>query len=198
VTRLEKFLRGTLDFVKPPLRDAVSVDLNAAVLKSLATFKNKLVESSITLDTKLPDESIHGWLDPELLHRVLLNLLKNAVEAMADGGRLHVAVGGNDVSATIRVGDTGTGIPSAVVPRIFDPFFTTKPEGTGLGLCIAEQNLRSLGGKLELEVDDTFATVFKLTLPGSTGGCASRRSRLRAETIHTRKETVKTTARSLS
>jgi len=198
VTRLEKFLRETLDFVKPQVRDAVSVDLNAAVLNCLATFKSELLKSAIKTDTELPEPSIHGWMDSELLHHVLSNLLKNAIEAMPDGGRLYVAVRRNDLSATIHVGDTGTGIPPEVLPRIFDAFFTTKPEGTGLGLCIAQQSLRSLGGTLELEADDKFRTVFKLTLPVSAGGGASRRSRKRSEMSHARMETVETTARSLS
>lgn len=170
VTRLESFLRETLDFVKPPLQDGAPVDLSAAVLECLAVFKNELPERAITLDIDLPEQPIYGQISSGPLHHTLSNLLKNAIEAMTDGGRLHVAVGGSDLSATIRVGDTGAGIPPEALPHIFDPYFTTKPEGTGLGLSIAQQNIRSLGGMLEVETDAKFSSVFKLTLPLAGGG----------------------------
>jgi signal transduction histidine kinase len=76
-------------------------------------------------------------------------------------------------AALIHVGDTGPGIPEEVRGRIFDPFFTTKPGGTGLGLAIASQNIRGLGGRLDLERSDRFRTVFKLTLPLGEGKQAS-------------------------
>ena len=63
------------------------------------------------------------------------------------------------------MGDTGPGIPLEVRPRIFDPFFTTKQGGTGLGLSVASQNIRGLGGCLELEANPDFRTLFRLTVP---------------------------------
>ncbi len=165
VSRLEKFLRETLDFVKPRVVGTVAADLNGVVRECLATFKNELAENAIEVDASILREPVECLTDPDLLRHALSNLIKNAIEAMKGGGKLHVAVQRNGVSGTIRVGDTGPGIPTEVRPRIFDPFFTTKPEGTGLGLSIASQNIRGLGGRLELETDREFKTMFKLTLP---------------------------------
>lgn len=165
VNRLEKFLRGTLDFVKPRMAGIVSTDLNNGVRECIQTFKKELAESSIELDMELLSEPLRCLIDPELFHHALANLIKNAIEAMSGGGKLHLGLRRSGVSATVRVGDTGPGIPPEVRPRIFEPFFTTKPEGTGLGLAIASQNIRGLGGKLELESSPSFKTLFKLTLP---------------------------------
>lgn len=165
VRRLEKFLRETLDFVKPRVVGAVLLDLKTLVLDCLATFRNELSASAIELETVFQIEAVRSFIDPDLLRHSLSNLVKNAIEAMKGGGKLRVEVFRNGVSATIRVCDTGPGIPPEARPRIFDPFFTTKPEGTGLGLAIALQSIRGLGGRLELENDDVYRTVFKMTLP---------------------------------
>ena len=159
VNRLEKFLRGTLDFVKPRVAGIVATDLNDVVRDSIQTFKKELSESSIEVELELLPEPLRCLIDPELFHHALSNLIKNAIEAMSGGGKLFLEI------RQSGVGNTGPGIPPEVSPRIFEPFFTTKPEGTGLGLAIASQNIRGLGGKLELEPSPTFKTMFKMTLP---------------------------------
>ena len=169
VTRLERFLRETLDFVKPRITGTVLADLGGVVRDCLATFKNEISERSIEVEADLPRDPVEGLIDPDLLRHALANLIKNAIEAMDHGGKLHVGVERNGSVARIRVGDTGPGIPEDVRSRIFDPFFTTKPEGTGLGLAIASQNIRGLGGRLDLEADRRFKTLFKLTLPLDDG-----------------------------
>jgi hypothetical protein len=165
VTRLERFLRDTLDFVKPREVSSLEVDLNDVVRENLATFRSSLGEASIEVEARLLAEPVRCRIDPDLLRHALSNLVKNALEAMPTGGKLLVRVERNEVSATIRVGDTGPGIPLELRGRIFEPFFTTKADGTGLGLAIASQNIRGLGGQLELENDGVYKTVFRLTLP---------------------------------
>ncbi|MBI4603707.1 MAG: hypothetical protein HY721_17270 [Planctomycetes bacterium] len=199
VTRLEKFLRETLDFVKPRTGAAVEVDLGDLVRDSLATFRNQLTAGGVAVEVeaKLSSSPARCRIDPDLLRHALLNLIKNAIEAMPGGGKLLVSVQRNDHSATIWVGDTGPGIPPEVRPRIFEPFFTTKPEGTGLGLSIASQNIRGLGGRLELECDDTYKTIFKLTLPLAEAEEAQGKHGFRHAQPE-EKETEEATSRSLS
>lgn len=151
VTRLEKFLRETLDFVKPRVIGAVTVDVAQLARQCVATFKKELPEKGIELELDLPSEPVECRTDPDLFLHSLTNLLKNAIEAMRSGGRLQLSVQRGGPAAIIRVADTGVGIPQEVRPRIFDPFFTTKPEGTGLGLSMASQSIKEVGGRLELE-----------------------------------------------
>jgi CheY-like chemotaxis protein len=120
--------------------------------------------------------------DPTQLHQVLLNLCVNARDAMPDGGTLRIeaddfVVDENYASMTpaarigqyvrIRVTDTGTGIPPALVEKIFDPFFTTKPlgKGTGLGLSTAVGIVRGHQGFIAVESEPGKGTSFEIFLP---------------------------------
>lgn len=85
------------------------------------------------------------------LKQVILNLCKNGIEAMHDGGALTIAVDPANDAVTIAIQDTGPGIPQAIRDKLFDPFFTTKPNGNGLGLFIAQQIVTEMGGRLDLE-----------------------------------------------
>lgn len=94
---------------------------------------------------------VHWWLDRALLTQVLLNLLRNAGEAMGERGCLTVDVRRDAHRLRIVVADTGPGIPPERASTIFDPFFTTKERGTGLGLAVARAAVLAHGGDLTLE-----------------------------------------------
>jgi two-component system sensor histidine kinase HydH len=173
VGRLEKFLRETLDFVKPRVVGTTPVDLHEEVRQSIATFRKEISERGVDLEEALGEGPVFCVTDPELVRHAFSNLIKNALEAMEGGGKLHVGLERRGRIVTIRVGDTGVGIPPELRGRIFDPFFTTKPGGTGLGLSIASHSIRGVGGRLELEDDGRFKTMFRLVLPmedGPAGG----------------------------
>lgn len=165
VDRLEKFLKDTLDFVKPREPRRTEVDLNKIVSDGAATFREELSKCGIELKLDLHPGDIRGFLDPDMLVHALSNLIKNAIEAMGQGGCLWLRTSVERGSGVISVGDTGPGIPEDVRAHIFDPFFTTKREGTGLGLSLALQHARRLGGGLTLEADGVYKTIFKMVLP---------------------------------
>lgn len=104
--------------------------------------------------------------DKELLKQVFLNLCKNGIEAMADGGLLSIRVYymPDQEEIAIEVRDTGPGIPPHVVDKIFDPFFTTKENGTGLGLSVCKRILQDIGGKVDLLCHDN-GTTFTVRIP---------------------------------
>ena len=103
--------------------------------------------------------------DPQQLHEVLINLLKNAVEAMPQGGEITMAsrVRGNFVE--ISVSDTGEGIPPEVAANIFQPYFTTKEKGTGLGLAICQGIIQEHGGSLLADSTPGRGSTFTIQLP---------------------------------
>jgi signal transduction histidine kinase len=110
------------------------------------------------------------------LIQVFLNLIKNAVEAMAAGGVLRIGTKmetdfhvGKEKSLRVEVEDTGPGISPEDLKRIFNPFFTTKGSGTGLGLSIAQRIISEHAGTIRVESSQNVGTAFKVTLPVERG-----------------------------
>jgi PAS domain S-box-containing protein len=113
--------------------------------------------------------------DPELLKQAILNILLNSFQATPQGGMVYawVAVqkdkeGVNsemDEFLEINLEDTGVGIPSEVLPRVFDPFFTTRSDGSGLGLCLVHNILRSHGGNVWIDSEEGKGTRVRLRIP---------------------------------
>ncbi len=153
-------------FISSTRSDDLSVNeenLNEIIKETLALIHIQLEKQGVEVDfisaplpAVLVNRSIFG--------QALLNLFINAMEAMVDGGVLSVrtSIGGQWLSLKIK--DTGAGIPQKLQDRIFEPFFTTKPEGTGFGLFIIESIISSHHGKLDFRSDGN-GTVFTIMLP---------------------------------
>lgn len=108
--------------------------------------------------------------DPEQLYRILLNLLRNAVEAVGTSGRVRVGAVREAGQVSIAVSDDGPGIPKAVAERLFEPFASAaRMGGTGLGLAIARDLARAHGGDLTLAETGADGTTFRITIPDREG-----------------------------
>jgi signal transduction histidine kinase len=135
----------------------------------------------LQLDPQLPKVEA----DSIMIEQVICNLVRNAVEAMAEANsprreitiRTHLF--GND-AIEIEIGDTGPGVDEAVIDQVFDQFFTTKPEGVGMGLSISRSIIESHGGQVRAESGGTGAT-FRFTLPTSEGQTTKHE---RADSLH--------------
>ncbi|MDA1194323.1 MAG: ATP-binding protein [Planctomycetota bacterium] len=104
--------------------------------------------------------------DATELREVVTNLLKNALDALADGGHIEIEARQGEGSAHLRVEDDGPGIPAEIQGKVFDPFFTTKGErGTGLGLCLTQQIIERHGGEISLDSRPGRGTRFEIELP---------------------------------
>ena len=104
-------------------------------------------------------------IDRGLLRQAILNLVKNAFEALSQGGEVTLATRVEGEAVEISVSDTGPGITTAVAERLFEPFFTTKPQGTGLGLGIARQITDEHGGELRWSNSQAQGVTFTIRLP---------------------------------
>jgi signal transduction histidine kinase len=142
-----------LDDVARAVRDAVSF--------SRAEMERAGVQVAVQIVNDLP----LGAFDEAQVRQALLNLLRNAREAMATGGVIDVRVRAEGMSIEVRVEDRGVGIPDEIRERVFDPFFSTKGEGTGLGLAISKHIAEAHGGTLRCEAREGGGTTFVLTLP---------------------------------
>ncbi|MFH1035650.1 MAG: ATP-binding protein [Pseudomonadota bacterium] len=160
--KLLGFARSTYSPLQPTQINDLARDV-ASLLERPARFSN--VTLVLELDPGLPDIKA----SPPELQQVLMNLVNNALDAMAeDGGTLTIRTRREENDGVLlEVADTGPGIPVAVLSRIFDPFFTTKPvgKGTGLGLSICYGIVHKLGGRLEVKSVPKQGASFQAHLP---------------------------------
>ena len=149
------------------------VDLNAAVSGFVAAIGQQ-VDEHVQLATELVSGQLPVRLDPALLDLVLLNLVRNAVDAMPDGGTVVVRTRrprldglGDRLATEVAVSDNGTGMAPAVAERAAEAFFTTKPrgKGTGLGLWMTHRFASTCGGKIQIETAPGQGTTVRLVLP---------------------------------
>lgn len=146
--------------VAEPVDLAANLSNTVEVLKSKA--REKSVAVTLELEAALPE--VRGFAAE--LNQVCGNLIDNALDAVADGGRVEVLAARDNQSVVVRIIDNGSGIPGDVRDRIFDPFFTTKPmgQGIGLGLDIARRLVRHNDGAIEFESRPGL-TEFRVRLP---------------------------------
>ncbi len=125
----------------------------------------------VKLDIKVADDAAEAVIDKVQIQQVLLNLIRNAVEAMAGSARRELSIStvraGNRVQ--IQVADTGPGLPQQVRARLFQPFVTTKPTGMGVGLWVCRAIAEAHGGELLAEDAVGGGTAFRLTVPRPDG-----------------------------
>ncbi|MCC7372765.1 MAG: PAS domain S-box protein [Chloroflexi bacterium] len=122
------------------------------------------IELTLDISGKL---HVRGWADS--LREALVNLIFNAVDAMPEGGAIHMTSSREGTMVVVAVSDTGTGMPPDVQARIFEPFYTTKGEaGTGLGLAMVFGIVERLGGKIGVRSAEGQGTTFTLRLPVAT------------------------------
>jgi PAS domain S-box-containing protein len=145
------------------------VDLNAAVRDLLKLLQRDMTKWDVDLDTELARElpAVNG--DPVQLQQVLLNLVTNACNAMADaepkGRKLRVRTAASAEGVCVTVADRGRGIPPESLTRIFDSFYTTRPEGMGLGLTVCRTIIEAHHGRLWAENNSDGGASFHFTLP---------------------------------
>lgn len=163
--RLDGLLTNFLNFARPRPPCFQNVELQPILENTVAlarhAIRNRTVHISLEIRTPIPRVEC----DPEQLEQVLLNLMLNAIEASMEGGTVTLAalVEGSDVA--VKVIDLGHGVAAAHVDRLFDPFFTTKEHGTGLGLPVAHQIVRQMGGSLLAHKNPGQGMTFSVTLP---------------------------------
>ncbi|MCX4246606.1 two-component system sensor histidine kinase NtrB [Paraliomyxa miuraensis] len=138
-------------------------DLVGLIHEVLGTETPSLNARGINVVRGLPERLRTSFIDAEKVRQVLLNLIKNAADAMPDGGTVSIHVTESDSRVHVEVHDTGCGVPGDIDP--FEAFVTTKPEGTGLGLPVALQIVQAHGGSLRHEPAQGGGTVFILELP---------------------------------
>ncbi len=158
IFRMTHQIDGVLDYVKAtPLKKKPS-SLNEIIMAAIQTL---IVPPNVTIN--VPKAEITFLCDPQKVEIAIANMVLNSIQAIGDQkGVINIRTKKNQESVTIRIEDSGVGIPKSVIDKIFDPLFTTKEEGTGLGLASCKNIVEQHKGKISVSTDPT---VFSVTLP---------------------------------
>jgi two-component system nitrogen regulation sensor histidine kinase NtrY len=161
------------DFSKMPQPQFQRVQINDLIKRVVALHEAQFtslgrarITSKIELDPALQEIDA----DPELLHRVIANLILNAMDAMPQGGTLHVSTRDAGERIRIEIADTGTGLTPEESARLFTPYYTTKQHGTGLGLAIAQSVISDHHGTIAVESAPGKGATFVIELPKHASG----------------------------
>lgn len=163
-TRIEELVNELLLYSREERYDTEAVDVEALLRDAAGGACPWRGELSLQAEAGL-----RATADREKLARVLANGIRNAVEAMADGGRLALSARREGRWCEIRIEDTGPGIPADEIPKLFTPFHTTKADGTGLGLAYSRKVVEGMGGSVTLSNRPGGGAALVLRLPAARG-----------------------------
>ena len=167
VDRLNRVVEQLLVSGNPRTAGVKPSDIGDLIDNSLSICQPEFDRDNICVETCFADDCPPVSMNGDGMTQVLLNLFRNAIESMEDGGVLTVRTVYNAANQTVQIyiKDTGRGIPHDVASRLFDPFYTTKQKGTGLGLAISQQIVEEHGGDIEVDVTKAQGAMFIITLP---------------------------------
>ncbi|MDR2549903.1 MAG: HAMP domain-containing protein [Desulfobulbus sp.] len=169
VSQLDRMFSDLLNYSRPLTLTIVSVSLAELCEKSLATLREALSSRHVHVHREYAPDIPDVKVDPVKIEQVLGNILKNAVEASADGESIALVFGKSRIEgadcATLTITDHGAGISPRHLQTIFQPFFTTKQKGTGLGLSIVKKIMDAHGGTLQVTSLEGGGTTFLLAFP---------------------------------
>jgi signal transduction histidine kinase len=172
VDRLTDITEDYLRFARLPRPNLEREDLRQIVASLLSFLRGELEGRGIAVELNAPLDLPPVAADEQQLRQALLNLLRNAGEAMAGGGRLTLTLAALDDKIQLQIADSGQGIAPEHLGKIFDPFFSTKEHGTGLGLALTQQIVSEHGGTIGVESALGRGTTFTVRLPAARGEVA--------------------------
>lgn len=171
--RIKDLIDGLKDFGRPSAGTMEPVDVHLVLEELLLMFRKKFENKKIQISKEYSQGLPPSLMVKDQLKQVLLNLLKNAEEAIpARGGAIRIKTEGSREAILISIHNTGKTIPHQDINQIFEPFFTTKGEngGTGLGLSVSYGIINKHGGKIEVKSKAKLGTTFKISLPTAVPG----------------------------
>jgi PAS domain S-box-containing protein len=165
IRRLDSVIQGFLKFTRPEDLQLTSVSLPELVDEVVRLISAEARAGGIEIKTRFSEDLLPVYGDRELLQQVLLNLARNALEAMPDGGKLELEANRRDEIVEIVVRDTGVGIEPERIDQIFDLYVTTKSKGSGIGLSVVYRIVQLHGGEITVESRKGEGACFTVRLP---------------------------------
>ena len=166
--KIESVIKRVMDFSKPGAPKMVRININESLEEAINLSSVTLRKNNIKFEKSLAPDLPHCYADPHLIEQVVLNLITNAARAMdkSNGDKLiEIKSSARNNTLSVRVADSGPGVPVELRDKIFDPFFTTKDDGSGIGLNIAQRIVADHNGTITLDNSRWGGAEFKIDLP---------------------------------
>jgi len=164
IERVERLISALLSYSSPVRADFRECDLNTVVHDTVLLLRRQCERRQVVLTLETSPVPVFR-LDPEKIKQALLNIVRNALDAMPGGGTLAITTQERDGCAMVAISDSGPGINPDDLPLIFEPFFTRKGAGTGLGLSITQRIVEEHHGRISVESSPEQGTQFTIELP---------------------------------
>jgi signal transduction histidine kinase len=172
VERLDQVVGSVLDLARHSTGVVAPLDVNAVVQRTAQVMGAEWKDEEFGVEIDICDSLPQAAIAPDQLQQVIMNLLRNAFEAMGGEGRATVTTrsreGARPPEVEIAVSDSGPGLSTTALKSIFLPFFTTKHDGTGLGLAICQRIVQTAGGRIEVRTTEGKGSTFTVVLPASS------------------------------
>jgi two-component system, NtrC family, sensor histidine kinase HydH len=163
--RLNRIVTEFLDFARPHELNLHDFNLNEIIQKNIDFLKPEIDKKDIAVETNIDSQGFQITADQDLLHRVFMNLILNAMQAIPGEGKININVAEEKGGYRIDIMDSGCGISDENLNKIFNPFFTTKEKGSGLGLPIVRKIIEGHGGTIDIGSEEGAGTKVSLHLP---------------------------------
>jgi two-component system NtrC family sensor kinase len=166
INRIAGIVRRLLKFARPGTEELQSVQINQVLEELLALLRGQLFRAKIDISLDLSENLPEVSVSTDQMRQVFLNLIKNAEDAMPDGGNLVVRTRFKKGHVEVEIADSGCGIPDEDIKNIFEPFYTTKGvKGTGLGLSVSYGIVKNYNGEINVDSEPGVGTTFTIQLP---------------------------------
>jgi len=164
--RIESIITEFLILAKPQALKCVEKDLNVIVKETIDLLNGEALLCDVMLIPMLVEGPIELYCEPNQLKQVLINLIKNAIESMKDGGNVTIRTEScTNQHVKLTVTDEGCGMSETKLKKLGEPFYTTKERGTGLGLMVSYKIIKEHGGEVEVISTEGVGTSFSIVLP---------------------------------
>jgi PAS domain S-box-containing protein len=165
VRRIQRVTEDYLQFARLPKLQRDRVHIHDILSQGLSFMESFFQHTGVSVHREFAEEVPLIFADESQLWQAVLNIIRNAIEAMPDGGSLHIRTHCERDAVVLRISDTGKGMTSAERAQLFKPFFSTKTGGTGLGLPLTQQIIAEHGGTIECESEPGKGACFIIRLP---------------------------------
>ncbi|MDQ0972906.1 two-component system, sporulation sensor kinase E [Neobacillus niacini] len=166
LARIDSIINEFLFLAKPQEIRFQENDIRQIMREIVDLLSAQAVLYNVQFQTHYEEQLPYVYCEPNQLKKVFINIIKNAIEVMPNGGKITIAINSiKDQFIQISIRDQGTGIPKDKIKKLGEPFYTTKEKGTGLGLMVSYRIIEEHNGSIEVESEEGIGTLFRIKLP---------------------------------